>query len=334
MSLGREKSWRETEWHALEQKTRAGILDQTTAHSAWLVGVGAARLVLRNYSTSFFLVTRFLPPAKRAQVEAIYAAVRYPDEIVDTFPLTADARVARLEEWGQEYRRALGIHSLQDAIRADVPCFLALFVQVVREAGIPPAYYESFLHAMARDARPRPYATLDELIDEYIYGSAVVVGYFLTHVYGAARDGDFPRAMQSARDLAIALQLTNFLRDVIEDHRRGRTYLPLDMLRAEGLERVDPRDTAQRLPLGRVLLLLAERAERHYTDAKENLDAFAPDSQTAINACISVYRQLNEQIARSPQQGMQQRASVPMGAKFRVLPPSKYWRLPFAYLSR
>ena len=334
MNFMSETNWRETDWNALEEQTRAAILRQTCAESAWLTGASAARSVLRKYSTSFFLVTRFLPPVKRAQVEAIYAGVRYPDEIVDTFPLTPEARIARLAAWRSDYQRALAIDGLQDAVRAGVPCFLALFVQVVRGADIPPAYYESFLHAMARDARPRPFPTLNHLIDEYIYGSAIVVGYFLTHVYGAARDEDFPRAMESARNLGIALQLTNFLRDVIEDHRRGRTYLPLDMLRAEGLERVDPLDTAQLLPLGRVLLLLAGRAEQHYAAAEDNLDAFAEDSRTAINACIRVYRQLNGLIARRPQQQMQERASVPMGAKFRVLPRSKYWRLPLAYLSR
>jgi phytoene synthase len=119
-----------------------------------------------------------------------------------------------------------------------------------------------------------------------------VVGYFLTHVYGENRSGDFERALLSARQLGIALQLTNFLRDVAEDQRRGRVYLPLEMLRAEGIEELDATDASQRQALNRVLRRLSAIAEDHYGAAAADLDAFAVDCRTAIRACIDVYRQL------------------------------------------
>ena len=114
------------------------------------------------------------------------------------------------------------------------------------------------------DVRPRPFGTLDDLIESYIYGSAIVVGYFLTYVYGASGEGSFDRALASARDLGIALQLTNFLRDVGEDQRRGRLYLPLDMLRAEGIERRRrERRCASTPALNRVLRRLSAIAEEY-----------------------------------------------------------------------
>jgi 15-cis-phytoene synthase len=202
----------------------------------------------------------------------------------------------------------------------------------VRDAGIPAEHYRSFLDAMSQDASPRPYATLDDLIDSYIYGSAIVVGTFLAYVYGPCRPGDFGRALQSARHLAIALQLTNFLRDVGEDQRRGRVYLPQDLLRREGIVELDVRDPLQHPGLHRVLHGLAAVAEGFYGQSAQDLDAFAPDSRTAIKACIDVYRQLNHRIAHSSD-GIVRRASVPFTAKYRVLPASKYWRLPLAYLA-
>ncbi len=288
---------------------------------------------MRQYTTSFFIVSRFLPAAKREEVEAIYAAVRYPDEIVDTFPLTDSERRNLLDRWQADYETGLKFLSLEEALLNGVPCFLAAFTKVVRERGIPPEYYRAFLDAMRRDSQPRPFETLADLIDNYIYGSAVVVGYFLAYVYGASAENNFTRATESARALGVALQLTNFLRDVGEDKQRGRVYLPLDMLRAEGIAELDVSDARQRPALAKILRGLAAIAESYYAGAERDLDAFAPDCQLAIRACISVYRRLNERIGQSPD-GVMHRESVPAKEKFGVLPPSKYWRIPLAYLRR
>ncbi len=325
--------WSEAEWDRIEQRTRYLASDAISETAAWKIIVRQARRVLRAYSTSFFIVTRFLPPGKRARVEAIYAAVRYPDEIVDTFPLTPEEREAMLDRWAADYEIALSARSIKDALGRNVPCFLASFARVVRETGIPPEYYRSFLDAMRHDVWPRRFGTLDDLIESYVYGSAIVVGYFLTYVYGTAASEDFDRAMASARDLGIALQLTNFLRDVGEDQRRGRLYLPLDLLLDEGIAEPDAADPRQQAAFHRVLRRMTGIAEEHYARALADLDAFAPDCRAAIGACIDVYRQLNRRIAASPR-GIEHRESVPAREKFKSLPASKYWRLPLAYLTR
>jgi len=325
--------WTLEDWETVERRTRERALAKTSERAAWLIITGEARAVMRAYTTSFFIVSRFLPAAKRAQVEAVYAAVRYPDEIVDTFRVGREEELRRLDEWGDFYEAGLASASIRESLQKGVPCFLASFAKVVRECGIPPEHYRAFLDAMRRDAAPRPFETLADLIDNYIYGSAVVVGYFLAYVYGASAEQNFTRATESARALGIALQLTNFLRDVGEDKQRGRVYLPLDMLRAEGIAELDVHDARQRPALARVLKKLAAIAESYYAEAERDLDAFAPDCQLAIRACISVYRRLNERIGQSPD-GVMHRESVPAGEKFAVLPPSKYWRIPLAYLRR
>jgi phytoene synthase len=292
----------------------------------------AARTVLRTFSSSFFVVTRFLPPQKRAQVEVIYAAVRYPDEIVDTFPLTAEEKLDRLDAWESWYEKALEARSVQESIGAGAPCFVASFAQVVRDCGIPPDYYRAFLAAMRHDVTPCFFRTLDDLIDSYIYGSAIVVGYFLAHVYGPHQSRDFGRALTASRNLGIALQLTNFLRDVNDDRKRSRLYLPLDLLDREGLGPHDPDDVTRTHRLKKVVDRLAAISEEYYHLAARDLDAFSADCRTAIKACIQVYRQLNEQITRTDR-ALEKRQSVPLIKKLRVLPASKYWRLPLAYLA-
>jgi len=325
--------WSLEEWELIERGMRTRALAETSEQAAWNIISRQARAVMRAYTTSFFIVSRFLPAVKRTEVEVIYAAVRYPDEIVDTFPLERAEQLRRLDEWSEGYEAGLAANSIHDALRNGVPCFLASFTKVVGERGIPPEHYRAFLAAMRRDAQPRPFETLTDLIDNYIYGSAVVVGYFLAYVYGANSPENFPRALASARALGIALQLTNFLRDVGEDQRRGRVYLPLDMLRAEGLTKLDVYDERQRPALAQVLRQLVSMAESYYAEAERDVDAFSPDCQTAIRACINVYRRLNERIGQSPD-GVRHRESVPTIEKFGVLPPSKYWRIPLAYLRR
>jgi len=265
--------WSEREWDRLERKTRRLASEAALEAAAWQILIRQARNVLRTYSTSFFIVTRFLPPDKRAKVEAIYAAVRYPDEVVDSFPLAPAERARRLDRWAEGYETGLAARSLKEALDRGVPCFLAGFTRVAREAGIPPEHYRSFIDAMRQDVWPRRYRTLEDLIESYVYGSAIVVGYFLTYVYGASTRQDFARALASARHLGIALQLTNFLRDVAEDQRRGRLYLPLDLLRAEGIQEPDATDPRQQEAFRRVLRNLAWCAEDHYARALADLDA-------------------------------------------------------------
>lgn len=324
--------WSHAQWEETARRARYEAFEAGDDAQRGRLLTRRCRQVLRTYSTSFFIVTRFLPREKRSQVEAIYAAVRYPDEIVDTFPWTKEEQLAALDDWQSGFETALGCPNLEAMLRAGVPVFLAPFAKAVRDCGIPPAYYRSFLDAMRRDAAPEPFDTVNHLIDDYIYGSAIVVGYFLAHIYGPSSSSAWDRALHAARDLGIALQLTNFSRDVREDFRRGRLYLPLDLLRRHGITEPNPNDPAQQTAFARAVHAFARKADDYYARAEAGLDAFAPDSTVAIASCVRVYRELNRRIIAN-QHAIVHRESVPLHAKFRLLPPSKYWRLPLAYLT-
>jgi phytoene synthase len=301
-----------------------------TESQAWRAIVRQARVILRAYSSSFFLVTRFLPPAKRAEVEVIYASVRYPDEVVDTFPISPEEKLALLNGWEQSYRQAVSREGLRSRVQAGVPWILAGFAEVVRCRQIPHQDYLAFLNAMRRDARPAFFATTQALIDDYVYGSAIVVGYFLTHVYGPAPQVTFDEALACARQLGIALQLTNFVRDIFDDHRRSRLYVPLDILADEGITPGDCFDPRHEPALRRAVRRLAETAEAGYDYARRKIGAFAADCRPAIGACIEVYQALNRKFLNG-QPPLGARLSVSPVEKFRVLPRDKYWRVPLAY---
>ena len=330
-SPAKAKEWTESEWESLDSSVRRRMLESDGEDRAWSILARAARKVLRKYSTSFFIVTRFLPPRKREAVDIIYAAVRYPDEIVDTFDLEAGKKSQRLRSWREAYEAALALGSLRKSVEAGLPVFAAGFAEVVRRYGIPEEHYHSFLDAMEMDADPRFFSTLGDLIESYVYGSAIVVGYFLTYVYGAADNSALGRALRSSNNLGIALQLTNFLRDMAEDLRRGRLYIPLEMLQEEGLSVTDLASGDKQDVQRRLQKRLAQSIESYYRLSELDLDAFAPDCQPAIKACVGVYRALANRILEAPH-GISERVSVPLIHKFKFLPLSKYWRIPLSYV--
>lgn len=330
--MWKNEEWTASKWDRQERLLREHVADAGDDTQAWRHIVRQSRSILKTYSTSFFMVTRFLPPEKREQVEVIYASVRYPDEIVDTFPISPEEKRDRLKAWRADYETALTFASISDAVAQGVPGYLAAFAKVVKDRNIPTEHYHAFLDAMTYDIAPEGFDTLDSLINNYIYGSAIVVGYFLTHVYNPVQNDEFKRALKSARNLAIALQLTNFLRDIAEDKNRGRLYLPREVLTRHGIASQDELISGRRWPaLQQVIRDLGDETDLYYARAEADIDAFMPDSRIAIQACIDVYRQLNDSLMQDTDKPLA-RVSVPMTDKFRVLPVSKYWRLPLAYL--
>ncbi len=327
--------WSQTQWQLLDASVRRQLERAPSESEAWKAIVSSAQQILRSFSSSFFLVTRFLPVAKRSEVEVIYASVRFPDGIVDTFPLPANEQLVMLRIWEELYLESLKINGIRNRIFAGVPWILAGFSEIVIRRHIPAEHYLAFLSAMRRDACPKPFPTLENLIDEYVYGSAIVVGYFLSYVYGHKQPAGLSDALECARRLGIALQLTNFVRDVVEYHRHGRLYIPLNLLAQEGLElsdiKSDIASPEKQAGLLRAARALAAHAEAGYDFARRNLYVFSPDCRAAIDACIEVYGKLNRKFLDgvSP---LEQRVSLSAMEKFRLLPPGKYWRVPLVYV--
>ncbi|MCB1185903.1 phytoene/squalene synthase family protein [bacterium] len=321
-------------WSIVSWRSRAAILAETVLSAAdeqeaMQLVAESSRGVLRAYSTSFYLVTRFLPPHKRRQVELIYAAVRYPDELVDTFAPQGIDVETEMAAWRRDYERALGCSGLQQAVELGCNPYIAAFAQLVNHLGIPREYYRSFLDAMESDLQPRKFQTMEDLVERYIYGSATVVGYFLTYVYGSSGSGNFSAAMDCARELAIALQLTNFARDVADDRERGRIYIPLSMLPQSGWTDGIAAAELSDADLVQARIELAQHAQQGYARAQAGVASFSRDSRVAIECCINVYSLLNGMILDSEGR-LDTRLSVSGARKFSVLPASKYWRVPLA----
>lgn len=199
---------------------------QTTADSKLIAeqkalfgttSIKCSRLVTRHYSTSFSLGISLISKEYRDAIYAVYGYVRYADEIVDTFFDQDKATI--LAEFRQETYKALerGL-SMNPIINS--------FQQVVRQYGIEVELIDAFLDSMEMDLNVgRSY---DEMTyDEYIYGSAEVVGLMCLRVFCDGNKAEYDRLKAPARSLGAAFQKVNFLRDLKDDFdERGRIYFP------------------------------------------------------------------------------------------------------------
>ena len=160
------------------------------------------------------------------------------------------------------------------------------------------------------DVRETEYETFDELVT-YCRAVAGSVGRLCLAIFngGAARD---PRAVQLADDLGVAMQLTNILRDVREDHERGRLYLPAEDLRhfgCEGLPDVPAQDAA---PL---IAFEAERAREWFDRGLGLVDSLDARSASCVLAMTGIYRSILERIERRPETILTERVSLPAWEK-------------------
>jgi phytoene synthase len=143
---------------------------------------------------------------------------------------------------------------------------LRAYADTVRACGIEPAHITAFMESMKMDTRVFRYETFRDL-EVYTYGSAAVVGLMMCRVVGA----DDRQADPHAEALGVAMQLSNFLRDVAEDWRRGRVYLPLEDLKRFGYRE---EDLAAGVVDGRLVSLMRfeiERARKLYAYADEGI---------------------------------------------------------------
>jgi len=323
--------WTPNEWGNFEESYLNDL--KSFSGNSLDVAVKFSRKVLKTHSTSFFIVTRFLPKFMRDEVELVYGSVRFPDEIVDSFDIKNDDKKALLLNWRNKYRLALESGSFEDSINKDVPILLAGFTEVVKKYSIPSSYYESFLDAMELDVEPRNFENTDDLIDNYVYGSAIVVGYFLAYVYGSSQNDNFKETLKSSKELGIALQLTNFIRDINEDLKRGRIYIPKTILKNNGIELKNYANNVNQntTSINSARMELASIANKYYKESEKGIESFSPDSRVAIKACIELYGKLNERII-SRGNDIKVRESLSWSEKLGALPSSKYWKLPMAYL--
>ncbi|GIF99276.1 phytoene synthase [Catellatospora citrea] len=267
----------------------------------------------RRHGRSYFLATRLLPAWKRPHVHALYGFARYADEIVDrTDTGTPADRARRLRDWSDRFLAGLRGEPVDDPL-------LPALLHTVEVFDLAPADFAAFLDSMAMDLTVRRYADYPALLS-YMEGSAAVIGTLMLPILGPA---DAVAAREPARQLGLAFQLTNFLRDVAEDLARDRVYLPQDDLARFGVTVADLYEAAaagRATPqLKSLIAHEVSRARGHYAAALPGLDLLPGPSRTCVRAAYLLYGAILDEIERADHDVFRRRAVVPTPRRIRLL---------------
>lgn len=275
--------------------------------------VANARRSIKAGSKSFGLAARLLPPAMSQDCVMLYAWCRHADDVIDGQDAgfagagtDATPPAERLQALRDETHCALAGGSAPDVF--------AGLARVVSRHAIPHRHVDEMLDGFGMDVAGRRYETISDLLD-YCYHVAGVVGVMMARIMGATDPGTLDRAS----DLGIAFQLTNIARDVIDDARIGRVYLPRALLRTQGLEGVDPDNRADRAALHRCALHLLDLAEDYYRSAAVGVAALDRRPAFAIAAAQAIYREIGVILRRRGPDAWDRRISTTTAGKLRLI---------------
>jgi phytoene synthase len=242
------------------------------------------RHLTRDARSSFFYSFFMLSRAKRQAMYALYAFLRRTDDIGDCDDEIGTRRL-RLDRWRESLEAAL-------AGRFRDPIFPALADAVVRY-DIPHVYLAAAIDGVQMDLEQDRYATFDEL-ESYCYRVASVVGLACIHIWGYRDD----RALAPARACGLAFQITNILRDLNEDARRGRVYLPQEDLRRFDYSESDLLGGVCDRRFAELMNFQIDRARRYYHEAAPLADYLRADGRRVFGVMLRTYRELLARIER------------------------------------
>lgn len=269
-----------------------------------------AERVTAEHSKSFYFASALLPEEKRSAVRALYAFCRTVDDIVDEACSSESA--SQLEYWR---------NMVDTASFSDDDLVAAAWADTLTRYHIPRHYALQLIDGVARDLVQARYQTFDELAT-YCYGVASTVGLMSMHIVGYKSNKAVPYAIK----LGVALQMTNILRDVSEDYRNGRLYLPREELVFYGISETD-------IAAGRVtdnwrqfMKFQIDRTRQLYAESWAGVKMLEQEGRLAIGAASVFYQGILDEIEKNYYDVFSRRASLGALGKVRRI-PGLWWKV-------
>jgi len=266
------------------------------------------RDIIVRGSKSFAGAARLFAPDTREAAYLLYAWCRYCDDQIDGETLGFRTGDPSKDQKGQQdrLRRLRDLtHRVLEGRPVEDPVFMAL-QRVVERYRIPGRYPLELLEGFAMDVDGRRYGDIEETTT-YCYHVAGVVGLMMSHVMGVREDATHRRAA----DLGIALQMTNIARDVVDDARVGRVYLPLRWLEDAGLAPADLLDGSRRERLAGVVSRLLREADRYYASGDLGIRRLPFRSAWAVAVARGVYWEIGRKVRARGRDAWNERAVAP-----------------------
>lgn len=269
------------------------------------VSFATSKLITKSYSTSFSLSILLLGKRLRDPIYGVYGFVRLADEIVDTY--SGNDKKELLENFKQDTLKAIEKKvSLNPVLHA--------FQKVVHEYNIELLLIDDFIRSMEMDLEMKAHD--NESYENYIYGSAEVVGLMCLKIFVNGDARQYEKLKESARSLGAAFQKVNFLRDMQDDFAtRGRTYFPgvdFTQFNQDALEKI------------------CADIEQDFADAYAGIILLPKDVRLGVYTAYTYYRRLFSKIKRmNTEEIMQTRVRIPNLSKVAMV-AGNYFRLRLA----
>jgi 15-cis-phytoene synthase len=268
------------------------------------------RRINARHGRTYYLATLLLPPAKRPAVHALYGFARWVDDVVDDLgPSTAGQRSHRLAHVRERFLAKDDNHPVLAAVH-----------DTIDRWRIDTRLFDRFFASMEMDLHVRDYATWEDLL-AYMDGSAAVVGLQLLPVLETVA-GTGEAAAPYARDLGLAFQLTNFIRDVGDDLHRDRVYLPKEDLATFGVTRADLDTGTVDAAARRLLAFEVARARELYRAAAPGIRLLHPSSRDCVRTAFRLYSGILDAVERNDYRVLDRRARVGVGKRALVAAPA------------
>lgn len=244
-----------------------------------------ANMIEKNKRSNFYYSFLFLPKPKREAINVVYAWCRVADDIVDEEENISTKR-QRLLQWAKEFDHGIDGRSQYALVNT--------LAQIIRRFNIPLHHFQELIKGMEMDLLNTRYRTFDDL-KLYCYRAASTVGLICTEIFGYKH----VNAKDYAVNLGIALQLTNILRDVASDAKRGRIYLPKEDLERFGYSEEELLSGTYNEKFYQLMKFESERARAYFTEAIKHLSE--DDKPLFIAALImqEIYSRLLKDIERA-----------------------------------
>ncbi|MBV9127835.1 MAG: phytoene/squalene synthase family protein [Verrucomicrobia bacterium] len=268
----------------------------------------------RGHARSFYFASVALPAEKKRAAYAVYAFCRYADDLVDRAAATDNGIAAALARVGEEFDAMLAGGKTE-------PPFAPAFAWAVRRFGIEKGPFLDLLKGVAMDLGPAVRIADWPALREYCYHVASVVGLMMARIF-ELRD---ERGREQAIDLGIAMQLTNIIRDVGEDFRLGRIYLPADEMAAHGVAPADLASEKITPALRELLRFQVARAREFYRRAEPGIALLADDgSQLTVWLMRHVYAGILDEVERADYEVLRRRVRTSLPRKLALA--TRAWR--------
>jgi len=277
------------------------------------------RNITREHAKTFYMATRFLPNKKQRGIFAIYALCRYIDDLVDEAEdlvskkmLDYDGIHRELDNWKQK------LEDTYKGERHDNPILIA-FSDVLRSYEIPIELPFELMDGVCMDLYKKRFETFDEVYD-YSYKVASIVGLMTSEVFGYHSD----EALGYAVDLGIAMQLTNILRDVGEDLKKDRIYLPKEELDRFGVSEKDLFAHKKNEAFYKLMKFQIQRARDYYERSDKGIPLLMKDSRLPVYLARYNYSRILDKIEDNEYNVFEHRAYLNATEKISILPRILY----------